>query len=542
MKFERILETYFAFAPLGFKFFIKSMPVWVRDKLFQKHLIIKYLKDAYGKHIDWDKKLLFSEHHFSHAASAFFPSPFKRSAVLTLDGVGEWATTTLAVGNDASLKIIKEIHFPHSLGLFYSSFTYYLGFKVNSGEYKVMGLAPYGNPIYVDLIYDNLIDVKEDGSFALNLDYFNYCTGDTMTNKRFDSLFGGPVRERESELTERHLDIAASVQKVTEDIVLKLGRWIATETKEKNLCLAGGVTLNCVANGVLLKEGIFENIWIQPAAGDAGGSVGAAYAAYYVVHGHKRVLIDSQDSMSGAFLGPQFLERDIRECLTDLGACFERVSDNEVIEVTANALAIGKAVGWMKGRMEFGPRALGSRSIIADPRSPLMQQQLNLKVKYRESFRPFAPSILREHLEDWFELDVDSPYMLLVAKIAESRRLKMSSAQSYVKGLKKLKIERSVVPAVTHVDFSSRIQTVHRDTNPTYYALIQRFHELTGCPLVVNTSFNRRGEPIVCTPEDSFKCFMNTDLDLLVIENFVLYKENQNSMPESNYLMEYDLD
>lgn len=542
MKFERILETYFAFAPLGFKFFIKSMPVWVRDKLFQKHLIIKYLKDAYGKHIDWDKKLLFSEHHFSHAASAFFPSPFKRSAVLTLDGVGEWATTTLAVGNDASLKIIKEIHFPHSLGLFYSSFTYYLGFKVNSGEYKVMGLAPYGNPIYVDLIYDNLIDVKEDGSFALNLDYFNYCTGDTMTNKRFDSLFGGPVRERESELTERHLDIAASVQKVTEDIVLKLGRWIATETKEKNLCLAGGVTLNCVANGVLLKEGIFENIWIQPAAGDAGGSVGAAYAAYYVVHGHKRVLIDSQDSMSGAFLGPQFLERDIRECLTDLGACFERVSDNEVIEVTANALAIGKAVGWMKGRMEFGPRALGSRSIIADPRSPLMQQQLNLKVKYRESFRPFAPSILREHLEDWFELDVDSPYMLLVAKIAESRRLKMSSAQSYVKGLKKLKIERSVVPAVTHVDFSSRIQTVHRDTNPTYYALIQRFHELTGCPLVVNTSFNRRGEPIVCTPEDSFKCFMNTDLDLLVIENFVLYKENQNSVPESNYLREYDLD
>ena len=542
VKFERLLETYLAFAPRGFKSFATSMPVWIKDKLFQKSMIVKELEAMFGKDVDWKAKLLFSEHHLSHAASAFYPSPFDRAAVLTLDGVGEWTTTSLAIGNGNDLKVHREIHFPHSLGLLYSAFTYYTGFKVNSGEYKIMGLAPYGVPRFVDLIKDNLIDIKEDGSFHLNMDYFNYCNGLTMTNKRFDNLFGGPPRKSESELTQREMDLAASIQRITEEVVVKLAKGIAAETGEKNLCLAGGVALNCVANGILLREGIFENIWIQPASGDAGGGLGAALGAYHIMHDKPWELPKGRDAMQGTYLGPEFSTSEIETALAQSGAKFTTPLDNELIEQTAQAMADGKAVGFMQGRMEFGPRALGGRSIIADPRSPAMQKQLNLKVKYRESFRPFAPSVLCEHVSDWFEMDTDSPYMLLVADVEKSKRHKMTTAEDALFGIEKLNIPRSEIPAITHVDYSARVQTVHADTNPRYHAVISRFHELTGCPIVVNTSFNVRGEPIVCTPEDAFRCFMGTGMDVLVVGNCLLHKEEQDPSLRENYEEKYELD
>lgn len=542
MKFERLLETYLAFAPRGFRSFSTAMPIWIKDKLFQKSVLTNQLKDLFGDEIDWRSKLLFSEHHLSHAASAFYPSPFEKAAVLTLDAVGEWTTTSLAMGDGKDLKVHKEIHFPHSLGLLYSAFTYYTGFRVNSGEYKVMGLAPYGEPKYVDLIKDNLIDIKEDGSFQLDLSYFDYCTGLRMTNKKFDKLFGGPARQPESELTQREMDLAASVQKVTEEIVVKLAKGIAKDTGARNLCLAGGVALNCVANGILLREGVFDNIWIQPAAGDAGGALGAALGAYHILHGKERKLSQSRDSMRGSYLGPEFNESEIETALTAAKAKFTKVSDQEVTDLTAGALADGKAVGWMQGRMEFGPRALGGRSIIADPRSPAMQKQLNLKVKYRESFRPFAPSVLRDHVAEWFELDGDSPYMLLVADVTEDKRRKMTEEESKLFGIEKLNVPRSEVPAITHVDYSARVQTVHADTNPRYHDLIGKFNELTGCPILVNTSFNVRGEPIICSPEDAFHCFMGTELDVLVVGNFILHKEDQDESLKQNYEDKYELD
>lgn len=542
MKFERLLETYLAFAPRGFRSFSTAMPIWIKDKLFQKSVLTRQLKELFGDTVDWRSKLLFSEHHLSHAASAFYPSPFEQAAVLTLDAVGEWTTTSLALGDGKDLKVHKEIHFPHSLGLLYSAFTYYTGFRVNSGEYKVMGLAPYGAPKYVDLIKDNLIDIKEDGSFQLDLSYFDYCTGLRMTNNKFDKLFGGPARQPESELTQREMDLAASVQKVTEEIVVKLAKGIAKETGARNLCLAGGVALNCVANGILLREGVFDNIWIQPAAGDAGGALGAALGAYHILHGKTRKLSQSRDSMRGAYLGPEFSEDEIAKALTAAKARFTKVSDQEVTDLTAKALADGKAVGWMQGRMEFGPRALGGRSIIADPRSPAMQKQLNLKVKYRESFRPFAPSVLRDHVAEWFELDGDSPYMLLVADVTADKRRKMTEEERELFGIEKLNVPRSEVPAITHVDYSARVQTVHSDTNPRYHDLISKFNEFTGCPILVNTSFNVRGEPIVCTPEDAFHCFMGTELDVLVVGNFILRKEEQDERLKQNYEDKYELD
>jgi carbamoyltransferase len=542
MKFERLLETYLAFAPRGFRSFSTAMPIWIKDKLFQKSVLTNQLKELFGDEIDWRSKLLFSEHHLSHAASAFYPSPFEKAAVLTLDAVGEWTTTSLALGDGKDLKVHKEIHFPHSLGLLYSAFTYYTGFRVNSGEYKVMGLAPYGEPKYVDLIKDHLIDIKEDGSFQLDLSYFDYCTGLRMTNKKFDKLFGGPARKPESELTQREMDLAASVQKVTEEIVIKLAKGIAKETGARNLCMAGGVALNCVANGILLREGVFDNIWIQPAAGDAGGALGAALGAYHILHGKDRNISQSRDSMHGSYLGPEFHEDEIETALVAAKAKFDKVSDQEVTDLTARALADGKAVGWMQGRMEFGPRALGGRSIIADPRSPAMQKQLNLKVKYRESFRPFAPSVLRDHVAEWFELDGDSPYMLLVADVAEEKRRKMTEEESQLFGIEKLNVPRSEVPAITHVDYSARVQTVHADTNPRYHDLIGKFNELTGCPILVNTSFNVRGEPIICSPEDAFHCFMGTELDVLVVGNFILRKEDQDESLKQNYEDKYELD
>ncbi len=542
VKFERLLETYLAFAPRGFRSFAASMPLWIKDKLFQKSMIVKELEQSFGKEVKWREKLLFSEHHLSHAASAFYPSPFERAAVLTLDGVGEWTTTSLAIGNGNELKVHREIHFPHSLGLLYSAFTYYTGFKVNSGEYKVMGLAPYGEPKYVDVIKDNLIDIAEDGSFHLNMDYFNYCTGLTMTNGKFDALFGGPPRQSESELTQKEMDLAASVQKVTEEVVLKLARGVAKETGERNLCLAGGVALNCVANGVLLREKIFDKIWIQPAAGDAGGALGAALGAYHIMHDKPRAVSTSRDAMEGAYLGPVFGDTEISTSLTAIGAKFELISDDQVTEQTAQALADGMAVGWMQGRMEFGPRALGGRSIIADPRSPAMQKQLNLKVKYRESFRPFAPSVLAEHVSDWFDLEEDSPYMLIVADVAKDKRIEMNETQNALFGIDKLNVPRSEIPAITHVDYSARVQTVHEDTNPRYHAVIKRFYDKTQCPLVVNTSFNVRGEPIVCTPEDAFRCFMGTELDVLVVGNCILRKTEQDPTLVENYKDKYELD
>ena len=542
VKFERLLETYLAFAPKGFKSFAKAMPVWIKDKLFQKAALVKELNNIFSDDVNWRERLLFSEHHLSHAASAFYPSPFENAAVLTLDGVGEWTTTSLAVGKGSDLKVLKEIHFPHSLGLLYSAFTYYTGFKVNSGEYKVMGLAPYGEPKYVDLIKEKLITVADDGSYQLDMSYFDYATGLTMTNKKFDALFGGPPRTSEAELTQRDMDLAASVQKVTEDIVTQIARDIARDTGERNLCLAGGVALNCVANGTLLREKIFENIWIQPAAGDAGGALGAALSAWYLHHNSEREVSSERDAMKGAYLGPEFKDAEIEAELEACGTKFKKLSDDELIEHVATALADEKAVGWMQGRMEFGPRALGGRSIIADPRSPAMQKQLNLKVKYRESFRPFAPSVLREDVNEWFEHDTDSPYMLLVADVQKDKRLTMTDEEETLFGVDKLNVPRSSVPAITHVDYSARIQTVHADTNPRYHNVISKFKEKTGCPLVVNTSFNVRGEPIICSPTDAFKCFMGTELEVLAIGNYLMIKEEQDDSLKENYEERYELD
>lgn len=541
LKFERLFETYLAFAPRGFKSFATSLPVWVKDKLFQKSLIVDALKDNLGKDIEWLEKLLFSEHHLSHAASAFFPSPFEDAAVLTMDGVGEWATTSLAIGHGNKLTVQNEIHFPHSIGLLYSAITYYIGFKVNSGEYKVMGLAPYGEPKYADLIKKHLIDIKEDGSFHLDMSYFNYCTGLTMTNEKFDQLFGAPPRKPESSLTQREMDIAASIQAVTEEVVIKLARGIKKSTGLNNLCLAGGVALNCVANGKLLRENIFENIWIQPASGDAGGAVGAALAAYYLMLNQPRS-VQAYDGMKGAYLGPEYSQMEIEQRLTSVGAKFEVVSDSDLLELTAQALADGKAVGWHQGRMEFGPRSLGGRSIIADPRSPSVQKQLNLKVKYRESFRPFAPSILKEDVSEWFQIGTDSPYMLLVAEVAKDKQLEMTAEQKKLFGIEKLNVPRSKIPAITHVDYSARIQTVHKETNPKYHALISKFKELTGCPVLVNTSFNVRGEPIVCTPEDAFNCLMGTDIEFLAVGNCIMRKDHQDKSLIKDYKNAYELD
>ncbi|MEL0116118.1 MAG: carbamoyltransferase [Pelagibacteraceae bacterium] len=541
LKFERLLETYLAFAPSGFKSFSMSMPIWLREKLFQKKLIFDELQN-----IDEDfkdiKKIKFSEHHYSHAASAFFPSPFKEAIVLTLDGVGEWATTTVSIGKENSLEIVKEIHFPHSLGLLYSAFTYYTGFKVNSGEYKLMGLAPYGNPIYKDTILKNLIDVKEDGSFRLDMSYFNYATGLTMTNKKFSNLFGQKERKPETEqLTQFHMDIAASIQAVTEEIVLKLTRDLAKEHNIKNLCMAGGVALNCVANGKILKDNVFENIWIQPAAGDAGGSLGAALA-YWHRELKKPRNYNSNDNMMGSYLGPKYQNDQIENELKELKGVYRKLDDGNLTKEVASLLNNQKTIGWFQGRMEFGPRALGGRSILADPRSEKMQKVLNLKVKFRESFRPFAPSVLREDVEKWFDLKCDSPYMLLVAEVNKSLQIPMNESQKNLFGIDKLNVKRSSIPAVTHVDYTARVQTVHKETNPKYYDLLNEFKKLTNCPVLVNTSFNIRGEPIVNTVSDAFKCFMGTDLDILVCENFILYKEDQDQKLAVDYKNSFELD
>ena len=541
LKFERLLETYLAFAPKGFKSFSMSMPIWLREKLFQKKLIFDELNQI-DENFNDIKKIKFSEHHYSHAASAFFPSPFKEAIVLTLDGVGEWATTTVSIGKENNLEIIKEIHFPHSLGLLYSAFTYYTGFKVNSGEYKLMGLAPYGEPIYKELILKELIDVKDDGSFRLNMKYFNYATGLTMTNNKFAKLFGQKVRQAESELlTQFHMDIAASIQAVTEEVVLKLTRDLSKEYNIRNLCMAGGVALNCVANGKILKDKVFENIWIQPAAGDAGGSLGAALAYWYKELKNPRT-IDENDGMSGSYLGPKYNNETIENKLKDLKGVFKKFSDLDLIKEVAAQLNNQKTIGWFQGRMEFGPRALGGRSILADPRSEKMQKVLNLKVKFRESFRPFAPSVLREEVKNWFDLDCDSPYMLLVSEVKKSLQIPMNDNQKNLFGIDKLNIKRSNIPAVTHVDYTARVQTVHEETNKRYYDLIREFNNLTSCPVLVNTSFNIRGEPIVNTIEDAFKCFMGTDLDLLVCENFILYKEQQDQKLAIDYKNSFELD
>jgi len=542
MKFERLLETYLSFAPKGFSSFAKAMPVWIKDKLFQKSALVKELNSTLGDKVNWHKIILFSEHHLSHAASAFYPSPFKSAAILTLDGVGEWTTTSVAIGKGSDLKVLKEIHFPHSLGFLYSAFTYYTGFKVNSGEYKVMGLAPYGKPRFANLIKEKLINVADDGSFQLDMSYFNFATGLTMINKKFEKLFGGPPRTSETKLTQREMDLAASVQKVTEDIVVKIAKDIAKETGEKNLCLAGGVALNCVANGILLRSKIFDNIWIQPAAGDAGGALGAALSIWYLHYNSNRKTPSSGDAMKGAYLGPEFCDEEIE---TELKACFavyKKLSEDDLINEVATALEKEKAVGWMQGRMEFGPRALGGRSIIADPRSPLMQKQLNLKVKYRESFRPFAPSILSDDVEDWFDHVTDSPYMLLVADVKKNKHIEMTDKEELLFGIDRLNIPRSLAPAITHVDYSARIQTVHVETNPRFHAVISKFKEKTRCPLVVNTSFNVRGEPIVCSPTDAFKCFMGTELDILAVGNYLLVKEEQDESLKENYKEQYELD
>lgn len=541
LKFERLLETYVGFAPKGINSFRAAMPVWLREKLFQKDMLIKELRKI-DPLFDGEQKLLFSEHHFSHAASAFYPSPFTEAVVLTLDGVGEWATTTVAIGRGNQLEIQKEIHFPHSIGLLYSAFTYYTGFKVNSGEYKVMGLAPYGEPRYKDLILKNIVDLKEDGTFHLDQSFFNYCTGLTMTNDKFARLFGEPVRHPETDsLTQFHMDIAASVQAVIEESVLRMTRSLAAEYGIPNLCMAGGVALNCVANGKILRDGAFKKLWVQPAAGDAGGAIGAACAAWHQELGRPRQ-VNGGDGMQGAFLGPAYSDEDIGQRLSNAGAVFEMCTQQQMIEQTVQALIDGKAVGWLNGRMEFGPRALGGRSILGDPRSALMQRDLNLKVKFRESFRPFAPSVMREHVAEWFELSEDSPYMLLVADVQQEKRRRMTEAEQQLFGIEKLNVPRSEIPAVTHVDYSARIQTVHADTNPLYHALLSRFYERTGCPVLVNTSFNVRGEPIVCTPEDAFRCFMGTNIELLVCGNAVLHKDAQNPALKEDYKNKYQLD
>ena len=540
LKFERLLETYMAFAPKGFKSFSLAMPIWLREKLFQKKFLFEKLRLHDEKFNDINK-IKFSEHHYSHAASAFYPSPYKDAIVLTLDGVGEWATTTIAIGSENNLKMIKEIHFPHSLGLLYSAFTYYTGFKVNSGEYKVMGLAPYGKPKYKSLIIKELMDLKDDGSFKLNMKYFNYATGLTMTNKNFSDLFGHPVRDPKKDLlTDFHMDIASSIQAVTEEIVMRITKNIANEYKLKNLCLAGGVALNCVANGKILRESYFDNIWIQPAAGDAGGSLGAALAFWYRELKKPRKIF--KDKMQGAYLGPKFNNDKIEKILKGLKANYVKKTDSEISLLVAKHLSESKTVGWFQGRMEFGPRALGGRSILADPRSEKMQKELNLKIKFRESFRPFAPSVLREDLNQWFDLDYDSPYMLLVSDIKKEKQIEMSEEEKKLFGIQKLNIKRSSIPAITHVDYSARIQTVHKETNLKYYNLITEFKKITGCPLLVNTSFNVRGEPIVCSIQDAFNCFMGTNLDILVIENFILYKEDQDKSLLKDYKNKFELD
>jgi carbamoyltransferase len=540
LKFDRLLETYTSYAPRGFKSFRMAIPLWLKEKLFQRQLLAELLgKEA--DYVDWGSKLRFTEHHESHAASAFYPSPFKQAAILTMDGVGEWATTSTGIGLDNQITMLDEIHFPHSLGLLYSAFTYYTGFKVNSGEYKVMGLAPYGEPKYAQLILDHLIDIQADGSFRLNMEYFDYCTGLTMTNSKFDRLFGSPPRRPEELLTQRDMDLAASIQSVTEEVVLRLSRSLAKKTGEKNLCLAGGVALNCVANGKVLRDQHFSDIWIQPAAGDAGGSVGAALATYYLETGKSRT-INGSDTMHGSYLGPSFGNDEIASRLAAVGARYTKLGDEALLAASADALASGQALGWFQGRMEFGPRALGARSILGDARSPTMQKTLNLKVKYRESFRPFAPAVLREHVADWFELEGDSPYMLLVAGVRQERRRLMNEDEQKLWGIDKLNVARSDIPAVTHVDYSARIQTVHENTNPLFHRLLEAFHARTSCPVLVNTSFNVRGEPIVCTPEDAFRCFMGTEIEALAIGNCFVRKQDQNPDLKENYEHKFELD
>jgi carbamoyltransferase len=540
LKFDRLIDTYLAFAPRGFRSFQIAIPLWIQEKLFQKSLLARALKPFCSEY-DWDNKLLFTEHHLSHAASAFFPSPFKEAVVLTMDGVGEWATTSAALGCGNRLDIIKEILFPHSLGLLYSAFTYYTGFKVNSGEYKLMGLAPYGEPKYAELIRRHLIDIKNDGSFRLNLEYFDYCVGQKMTNAKFDGLFGAAPRKLGEELTQFHMDVAASIQTVLEEVVLRLTRSLAIETGAKNLCLAGGVALNCVANGKVLRDGRFERIWIQPASGDAGGALGAALAAYYLCAGQQRN-VNGCDAMKGAYLGPSFSQEEIQQRLIAAGAKFSVLDDHSLLGTSVDALVRGEALGWFQGKMEFGPRALGARSILGDARSPKMQSLLNLKVKYRESFRPFAPSVLSENLAEWFELSTESPYMLLVGDVVPGRRRAMSPEERSLFGIAKLHVPRSDIPAVTHVDYSARVQTVHRETNRRYHALLSVFAERTGCPVIVNTSFNVRGEPIVCTPEDAFRCFMGTEIEALAIGNCFLHKRDQDPSLRRDYSKQFDLD
>ena len=541
LKFERLLETYVAFAPKGFKSFIKAMPIWLNEKLFQKKLIFNHLK-KHDENFNDEKKILFSEHHLSHAASAFYPSPFTEAIVLTADGVGEWATTTVAIGNGKNLEIKKELHFPHSLGLLYSAFTYYTGFKVNSGEYKLMGLAPYGKPKYVDIILNKLIDLKEDGTFMLYQDYFNYATGLTMTNKKFDNLFGQKPRKPESEkITQFHMDIASSIQKVTEKIMIMLAKSLRDEYGISNLCLAGGVALNCVANGKILEEKIFDNIWVQPASGDAGGSLGAALALWHIENKEERI-VSKNDDMQGSYLGNEFSDKQVQDIFEDIGAQYSLINEDDLMDKVTNDLSNGKAIGWFQGRMEFGPRALGNRSILGDPRSEKMQKNLNLKVKYRESFRPFAPSILIEDVANWFNINVDSPYMLMVANIKKEKKIEMSDEQKKLFGIDLLNIKRSEIPAVTHVDYSARIQTVHKNTNQKFYNLIKKFKEKTNCPVLINTSFNIRGEPIVNTPLDAFNCFMGTDLDILVVGNCYLDKKEQNMNLKKDYTNQFELD
>jgi carbamoyltransferase len=540
LKFERLLETYLAFAPRGFKSFSTAMPVWLREKLFQKRMLRRALAELNGG-IDVGDRLLFAKHHQSHAASAFFASPFKQAVILTLDGVGEWATTSASIGNDNRLEMIKEIHFPHSLGLLYSAFTHYAGFKVNSGEYKLMGLAPYGSPRFRDLILDSLIDLKADGSFRLDLSYFDYCVGLRMTNPKFEQLFGGPARTPESSITQRDMDLAASIQSVTEEVILRLTRGLAAETGLGNLCLAGGVALNCVANGKVWRDRRFKNIWIQPAAGDAGGAIGAALAAYHQFLNQPR-RVEGQDLMRGSFLGPAFSQQEIQNRLVAAGARFEICDDETLLNASVEALEAGKALGWFQGQMEFGQRALGARSILADPRKPAAQRTLNLKVKLRESFRPFAPSVLREEVQNWFDFDHDSPYMMLVADVKENRRRVLPGEELSLVGIERLNAVRSEIPAVTHVDYSARIQTVHRQTNPRYHALLSAFGQRTGCPVLVNTSFNVRGEPIVCTPEDAWRCFMGTAIDSLAIGNCFLDKARQDSAAKHEYSATFEHD
>jgi carbamoyltransferase len=540
LKFERLLETYVGFSPSGFRSFSMSMPLWLSEKLFQKKMLFDALKEQ-DNNFNNIKKINFSEHHLSHAASAFFSSPYDEAIILTLDGVGEWATTTVSLGKNNKINILKEIHFPHSLGLLYSAFTYFLGFKVNSGEYKVMGLAPYGAPKFKNIILDKLIDVKEDGSFRLNMNYFNYATGLTMTNNKFAKLFNMKRREPEDKLLQIHMDMAASIQVATEEIVLKITRFLSKEFKLVNLCMAGGVALNCVANGKILKDGLFKNIWIQPASGDAGGALGAAQAFYYQELDNKRKILKT-DSMNGSYLGPKFTDDQVEVELKNCGAIYKKLTSDKIIKNIAKLLSEEKVIGWFQGRMEFGPRSLGNRSIIADSRSDKIQKNLNMKVKYRESFRPFAPAVLFEKVSEWFEINSESPYMLLVADVKKSKQLQMTEKQKNLFGIDKLNVKRSSIPSVTHVDYSARIQTVHKETNPTFYKLIEEFERITDYPVLVNTSFNVRGEPIVCSARDAFNCFMGTDLDVLVCNNFILYKDNQNKDLLKDYKNKYELD